>query len=152
MELTSYQIKLPFRHTTIISKMTALDIVKQYYAYFNQKNWEGMLSLLHSEVHHEPNQGDVRIGNEKFTEFMQKMDEAYEETLTDMVFFNSSDDTRIAVEFVVNGVYKKAEEGLPPAHGQLYVLPAGAFLEVKDEKITRVTTYYNLPLWIKLVS
>jgi len=111
-----------------------------------------MLSLLHSEVRHEPNQGDVRIGNEKFTEFMQKMDEAYEEILTELVFFTSSDDTRIAAEFVVNGVYKQAEEGLPPAHDQTYILPAGAFLEVKEGKITRVTTYYNLPLWIKLVS
>jgi steroid delta-isomerase-like uncharacterized protein len=132
--------------------MTALDIVKRYYAYFNQKNWEGMLSLLHPEVRHEPNQSEVRIGNEKFTEFMQKMDETYEETLTNMVFFTSSDDTRIAAEFVVNGVYKQTEEGLPPAHGQTYILPAGAFLEVKAGKITRVTTYYNLPLWIKLVS
>lgn len=132
--------------------MTALDIVKQYYAYFNQKNWEGMLSLLDSQVRHEPNQGNVRIGNEKFTEFMQTMDESYEETLTELVFFHSSDDTRIAAEFMVNGVYKQAEEGMPPAHGQTYILPAGAFLEVKEGKITRVTTYYNLPLWIKLVS
>lgn len=132
--------------------MTALEIVKEYYACFNQKNWEGMLALLDPQVRHEPNQGDVRIGNEKFTEFMQKMDEAYEETLSDMVFFSSSDDTRVAAEFVVNGIYKKAEEGLPPAHGQTYVLPAGAFLEVKAGKITRVTTYYNLPLWIQLVS
>jgi steroid delta-isomerase-like uncharacterized protein len=53
---------------------------------------------------------------------------------------------------VVNGIYKKGEEGLPEAHGQTYVLPAGAFLEVKDGKITRVTTYYNLTLWIELVS
>lgn len=111
-----------------------------------------MLSLLDPEVRHEPNQGEVRIGNEKFTEFMQHMDESYEETLTDMVFFSASDDSRIAAEFVVNGTYKQAEEGLPPAHGQQYVLPAGAFLEVKNGKITRVTTYYNLPLWIKLVS
>jgi steroid delta-isomerase-like uncharacterized protein len=132
--------------------MTALEIVKKYYACFNQKNWEGMLALLDPQVRHEPNQGDVRIGNEKFTEFMQKMDEAYEETLSDMVFFSSSDNTRVAAEFVVNGIYKKAEEGLPPAHGQTYVLPAGAFLEVKEGKITRVTTYYNLPLWIQLVS
>jgi len=132
--------------------MTALDIVKQYYAYFNQKNWEGMLSLLDSQVRHEPNQGNVRIGNEKFTEFMQTMDESYEETLTDLVFFSSSDDTRVAAEFMVNGVYKQAEEGMPPAYGQTYILPAGAFLEVKEGKITRVTTYYNLPLWIKLVS
>jgi len=111
-----------------------------------------MLSLLDSQVRHEPNQGNVRIGNEKFTEFMQTMDESYEETLAELVFFHSSDDTRIAAEFMVNGVYKQAEEGMPPAHGQTYILPAGAFLEVKEGKITRVTTYYNLPLWIKLVS
>ncbi|WP_353717311.1 ketosteroid isomerase-related protein [Dyadobacter sp. 676] len=132
--------------------MTALETVRQYYEAFNAKNWQGMLALLHPEVRHEANQGDVRIGVKKFTEFLKKMDEAYEETLTDMVFFSEPQDRRVAVEFTVNGIYKKAEEGLPEAHGQSYVLPAGAFLEVTDGKISRVTTYYNLPLWIELVS
>ncbi|HQD13781.1 MAG TPA: hypothetical protein PLW43_12595, partial [Chitinophagales bacterium] len=63
-----------------------------------------------------------------------------------------SDTTRIAAEFVVNGIYKQGEEGLPPAHGQSYILPAAAFLEVKNEKITRVTTYYNLQHWMALVA
>jgi steroid delta-isomerase-like uncharacterized protein len=80
------------------------------------------------------------------------MDDSYEETLTEMVFFAEPNDVRVAVEFTVNGIYKKGEEGLPAAHGQSYVLPAAAFLEVKDGKIARVTTYYNLPLWISLVS
>jgi steroid delta-isomerase-like uncharacterized protein len=80
------------------------------------------------------------------------MDTSYEETLTDMVFFTASDDTRVAAEFTVNGIYKKGEEGFPEAHGQSYVLPAAAFLEVKAGKISRVTTYYNLPHWISLVS
>ena len=111
-----------------------------------------MLALLHPEVRHEANQGDVRIGIEKFTGFLKQMDEAYEETLTEMVFFSEPSDTRVAAEFVVNGIYKKGEEGLPEAYGQTYVLPAGAFLEVKEGKISRVTTYYNLPLWIELVS
>jgi len=132
--------------------MTALETVQQYYEAFNARNWKGMLALLHPEVRHEANQGDVRIGLEKFTAFLQKMDEAYEETLTDMVFFSEPQGKRVAVEFVVNGIYKQAEEGLPEAHGQSYVLPAGAFLEVTDGKISRVTTYYNLPLWIELVS
>jgi len=132
--------------------MGSLDIVKQYYAYFNEKNWEGMLSLLDQNIRHEPNQGDPRIGIDKFTEFLGHMDESYEEKLTDMVFFTSDQGSGIAVEFVVNGVYKKGEEGLPPAHNQTYILPAAAFLEVNDGKITRVTTYYNLPLWISLVS
>lgn len=132
--------------------MTSLEIAERYYQNFNSKNWDGMLALLHPEIRHEANQGDVRTGLEKFAEFLQKMDESYEETLTDMVFFTEPSGTRIAVEFVVNGIYKKGEEGLPEAYGQNYVLPAAAFLELKEDKISRVTTYYNLPLWIELVS
>ncbi|PQA58262.1 nuclear transport factor 2 family protein [Siphonobacter curvatus] len=132
--------------------MTALEIVQQYYTYFNDKNWQGMLSLVDPEIRHEPNQGDARIGIEQFTKFLEHMDESYEETLTDLVFFSEPTQTRVAAEFVVNGVYKKGEDGLPEARHQTYELPAGAFLEVKDGKITRVTTYYNLPLWIQRVS
>lgn len=132
--------------------MSSLAIAKEYYQHFNQKNWEGMVSLLHPEVRHEPNQGEPRIGLELFKAFMQHMDESYEETLTEMVFFAEPNDERIAVEFVVNGIYKKAEEGLPAAHNQKYVLPAAAFLGFSEGKISRITTYYNLPLWIKLVS
>jgi len=132
--------------------MAALDVVKQYYSSFNRKDWQGMLDLLHSEIRHEPNQGDVRIGKELFTEFLKMMDDSYEETLTEMVFFTEPGGTRVAAEFTVNGVYNKGEDDMPAAHGQTYVLSAAAFLEIKEDKISRVTTYYNLPLWIKLVS
>jgi steroid delta-isomerase-like uncharacterized protein len=132
--------------------MTTLEIVQQYYQYFNQKNWDGMLSLVDTEIRHETNQGEVRIGLDKFTLFLQKMDECYDEHLTDMVFFTEVSNERIAIEFTVNGIYKKGDEDLPPAHNQTYNLPAAAFLAVKNGKITRITTYYNLPLWIELVS
>jgi steroid delta-isomerase-like uncharacterized protein len=132
--------------------MNALDIVQQYYHHFNTQNWEGMLSLLSDDIRHEVNQGDPRIGLQLYREFLQHMDECYEEQLTDMVFFTEPSGNRIATEFTVNGIYKKTDGDLVPAKGQRYVLPAGAFLEVADGKITRVTTYYNLPLWIQLVS
>ncbi|MCE7068055.1 nuclear transport factor 2 family protein [Dyadobacter sp. CY326] len=132
--------------------MTALEIVTSYYSSFNAKDWDGMLALLHPDVRHEPNQGDARIGIEKFSEFLKNMDETYEENLTEMVFFSTPDDSRVAVEFTVNGIYKKSEEGFPEAHGQSYKLAAAAFLGITDGKISRVTTYYNLPLWIELVS
>ncbi len=132
--------------------MQSLEIVKQYYAAFNQKNWAGMIALVDSEIRHEVNQGEVRIGQELYTQFLQQMDESYEETLHDLVFMSNETGERIAAEFVVHGIYKKGDEGMPPAHGQSYVLPAGAFLEVKNGKICRVTTYYNLPLWLKLVG
>ena len=132
--------------------MSTLKIVQQYYAHFNKRNWKAMLALLHPDVRHEPNQGDVRLGIDLFTAFLQNMDDSYEETLTDMVFFTEATKSRVACEFIVEGVYKKGEEGFPEARNQKYTLPAASFLEVKDDKITRVTTYYNLPLWIKLVS
>ncbi|MDZ7934550.1 MAG: nuclear transport factor 2 family protein [Emticicia sp.] len=132
--------------------MTALETVKNYYDCFNNKDWQGMLALVHPEIKHQPNQGEERIGVELFTAFLQMMDECYEETLTKIVLLGEPNNNRVAAEFVVNGIYKKGDEDLPAAHGQTYVLPAGAFLEVKDGKISRVTTYYNLPLWIKLVS
>lgn len=132
--------------------MNALDIVRQYYHHFNAQNWEGMLSLLSENIRHEVNQGDPRIGLSLYREFLQHMDECYEEQLTDMAFFTESSGNRIATEFTVNGIYKKTDGDLVPAKGQRYVLPAGAFLEVANGKITRVTTYYNLPLWIQLVS
>ncbi|NIJ55315.1 steroid delta-isomerase-like uncharacterized protein [Dyadobacter arcticus] len=111
-----------------------------------------MLILLDPDVRHEANQGEVRIGAEKFTEFLQSMDESYEEILTVMVLLSEPTGKRVAAEFIVNGIYKKAEKGMPEAYGQSYVLPAGAFLEIKEGRISRVTTYYNLPLWIDLVS
>lgn len=109
-----------------------------------------MFALLSPDVRHEVNQGEVRIGIGKYREFMQIMDECYDETLTDLVFLSDDSGQRFACEFTVNGIYKKGDE--PPARHQTYVLPAGAFLEVIHGKIIRVTTYYNLPLWIKLVS
>jgi steroid delta-isomerase-like uncharacterized protein len=69
-----------------------------------------------------------------------------------MLLFEGEIAGRVAAEFLVHGTYKKAEAGLPEAKGQKYVLPAAAFLEVKNGKITRVTTYYNLEQWISLVS
>lgn len=132
--------------------MKGIAIAKDYYNCFNAKDYSGMLALLDSQVRHEPNQGHIRIGRTLFEAFLTQMEESYDETLSDLVFFEESTGERVAVEFIVNGTYLKADEGMPPANGQTYRLPAAAFLEIKAGEITRVTTYYNLPLWLKLVS
>lgn len=133
--------------------MKSLDIVKQYYAEFNDRNWDGMLALVADNILHEPNQGEPREGKELFTAFMKKMEECYEETLTKLSFYvNEEDANKIAVTFTVNGIYLKGEEGLPEAEGQAYILPASAFLTVENGKIASVATNYNLELWIELVS
>lgn len=137
---------------TYLCPMTALDIAQQYYLCFNEKDWAGMLALLSNDIRHEVNQGETRVGLERYRAFLAHMDECYDERLEGLVFFTEPTGRRVACEFTVHGMYKKTDGDLLPARGQQYVLPAGAFLEVEDGKISRVTTYYNLPLWIKLVS
>ncbi len=132
--------------------MSHLDTIKHYYDCFNRQDWEGMLSDLHPDVRHDINQGGTEVGLDAYRKFLSHMDACYQETLEDMVFMADASGNRFACEFTVNGIYKKTDGNLPPAHGQKYVLPAGAFLEVRDGKIYRVTTYYNLPDWIKMVS
>jgi len=62
------------------------------------------------------------------------------------------DGSRAAAEFNVHGTYLETDPGLPPANGQTYILPAGTFFAIRDGKIARITTYYNLTDWIVQVS
>jgi steroid delta-isomerase-like uncharacterized protein len=127
-------------------------LVAAYYDAFNRGDAAGMLALLTDDVVHDLNQGDRETGREAFARFMARMNGAYQERLEDIVVMATADGSRAAAEFTVHGIYLKAEEGLPRAHGQGYVLPAGAFFEVRGGKISRVSTYYNLPDWLRQVS
>lgn len=130
----------------------AIATLRRYYEAFNAGSIDGMLAELSDEFVHNVNEGSARPGKELFAEFGAHMAESYKENLTDIVLFATPDGTRGAAEFVVNGTYLKTDGDLPTAHGQTYVLPAGAFFSLKDGKITRVTTYYNLAEWIRQVS
>ncbi len=126
--------------------------VQSYFDAFNAGDVDGMLACLSDDIAHHVNEGQVRVGKEKFAEFCAHMNRCYRETLTDMVIFQAEGGTRASAEFVVNGTYLQTDEGLPEANRQTYRLPAGSFFDLKDGKITRVTTYYNLADWIRQVS
>ena len=38
------------------------------------------------------------------------------------------------------------------ASGQRYTLPVGAFFDIRDGQIARVTNYYNLNDWLRQVG
>jgi len=127
-------------------------VIQAYYDAFNLGDIDAMLVTLHDDFAHHVNEGATRLGKQAFANFCRHMSETYKETLTDMVVFANDEGTRGAAEFVVNGTYLKTDPGLPEARGQKYVLDAGGFFTLKDGKITRVTTYYNLQDWIRQVS
>jgi steroid delta-isomerase-like uncharacterized protein len=127
-------------------------LLHNYYAAFNRQDWSGFLDLLTDDVVHDINQGGREVGRDAFRQFLARMDRSYAEQIKDITVMTNADGTRAAVEFTVHGTYKNTDEGLPPATGQRYLLPAGAFFEIRDGKVARISNYYNLQDWLKQVG
>jgi steroid delta-isomerase-like uncharacterized protein len=128
------------------------DLISRYYSAFNAGDADGMLACVTDDVEHRVNEGGIRRGRAKFAEFCSHMGVSYREELGDIVVFATEDGLRAAAEFTVHGTYLQTDPGLPEAKGQSYILPAGAFFDVEDGKIARITTFYNLNDWIAQVS
>jgi steroid delta-isomerase-like uncharacterized protein len=128
------------------------DLIRRYYAAFNARDWAGMVACLSDDVAHDSNQGGRNRGKAHFSSFLAHMERCYREDLKDIVILSAADGTRAAAEFVVHGTYLATDDGLPPARGQTYVLPTGAFFEVKNGLISRVSTHYNLKDWLAQVG
>lgn len=129
-----------------------MDVVERYFAAFNAGDVNAMLAELSADVAHHVNEGEVRVGKASFEAFCTHMNICYRENLTDLVVLCDATGTRAGAEYIVNGTYLQSDAGLPEARGQTYRLPAGSFFDVKDGKITRITTYYNLADWTAQVS
>lgn len=132
--------------------MSTEALIQSYYDHFNAGDFDAMVALLTEDVIHDINQGERQTGREAFRAFMAHMDRCYSERLADIVVLTVPDGTRAAAEFVVHGTYKTTDSGLPPARGQSYVLPAGAFFAVEGGRIARVSNYYNLRDWLTQVG
>lgn len=131
---------------------TAVQLVQAYYDAFNRGDAAGMLALLTDDVRHDINEGDTQTGLEAFRAFLAKMDAHYRERAEDVVVMATPDGTRASAEFVIHGEYLRTDPGLPEAAGQRYVLPVGAFFDLRGGKIARVTNYYNLADWTRQVE
>jgi steroid delta-isomerase-like uncharacterized protein len=127
-------------------------LIEQYYRTFNAGDREALLELLTEDVLHDINQGGCEVGRDDFRAFLQRMDRCYREQVVDLVVCASEDGRRAAAEFFIDGAYIATDEGLPPATGQTYHLRVGAFFDIRDGKVARVTNYYNLQEWLRMVG
>ncbi|MQP77285.1 isopropylmalate/homocitrate/citramalate synthase [Stenotrophomonas sp. MYb238] len=139
-------------HDVSPAQQQAIDLVRGYYDAFNRGDWAGMLERLADDVAHDLNQGARESGREAFAAFLRRMEASYREQLREVMVMASINGTRAAAEYVVHGEYHHTDEGLPPANGQRYVLPGGAFFDIRDGRIARVSNYYNLQDWIAQVG
>lgn len=128
------------------------ELIESYYAHFNAMSWDAMLELLSDEVAHDVNESSREIGKAAFKAFFERMNISYAEHISDVSVTVNADGSRAAAEYIVSGTYQQTDAGLPEARGQRYRLPGGAFFEVTNGKISRVTNYYNLQLWLQQIK
>jgi steroid delta-isomerase-like uncharacterized protein len=138
------------------ARQRAEAVVRAYYAAFNAQDIEAFLGLLTEDVVHEISQGGREIGREAFRRFLEHMNRCYRERIADLVVLTEPSGTRAAAEFTVYGTYIATDpgvpDGTPPAHGQSYVLPAGAFFTLREGRVARISNHYNLGDWVRQVG
>lgn len=132
--------------------MTSQELIHAYYDAFNRQDMSQFLSYLSETVVHDINQGHREDGKLAFSAFMDRMNAHYREQIVDIEVCVNDSGNRASAEFRVLGEYLATDDELPPATGQKYDLPAGAFFEIQDGLISRVTNYYNLQDWIRQVA
>ncbi|HEY1081570.1 MAG TPA: ketosteroid isomerase-related protein [Prosthecobacter sp.] len=130
----------------------ARSLIETYYATFNSGDREAMLALLTEDVVHDINQGASETGRDTFRAFLQRMDRSYREEVAELAVMPHADGSRAAAEFYILGTYLQTDEGLPPATGQTYRLRVGAFFDIREGQVARVTNYYNLEDWLRQVG
>ena len=109
------------------ARSTALTLLSRHHSAFNAGDHTGMLSLPTDGIAHDTNLGKCELGHAAFAGFLKRMHRSYSEQLVDIVLFADETGTRAAAGFTVLGTYQSTDERLPPATGQTYKLPAGAF-------------------------
>jgi steroid delta-isomerase-like uncharacterized protein len=134
------------------AQTSSLQLIRTYYETFNSGDRGAFLALLADDVAHDINQGGCEQGKEAFRAFLQRMDRCYREQVVDLVVFASEDGRRGAAEFFIEGSYLATDDGLPPAAGQSYRLRVGAFFEIENGLVKRITNYYNLQEWLRQVG
>lgn len=135
------------------SKAAATEsLIRAYYDRFSLRDVDGFVDLLADHVTHDINQGGSEIGKPAFRRFLEHMNRTYREEVHDLVVMTEPSGARAAAELTIRGAYLMTDGALPVAEGQKYTLRVGAFFEVKDGKITRISNHYNVKDWLRQVS
>lgn len=127
-------------------------LIREYYRRFNQQDVEGFLALLDENVVHDISQGGRETGKAAFRKFLDHMNGTYREEVRDLAVMVDATGTRAAAEFNLDGTYVATDGSLPTAKGQRYTLIVGAFFEVRNGKITRISNHYNMKEWLRQVQ
>jgi steroid delta-isomerase-like uncharacterized protein len=127
-------------------------LIRRYYERFNAGDVDGFLDMLADDIAHDVSQGGRETGQPAFRKFLEHMNRCYQERVRDLAIMVDDDGKRAAAEFQLDGKYIATDGDLPPARGQNYVLTVGAFFDIRDGKIARISNTYNFKDWLRQVK
>lgn len=133
-------------------RRTTRQLLEAYYEAYNSQDIDTLLNTLTDDVIHDINKNKREVGKPAFAKYLGRINKYYREHVFDIEIMSNEDGTRAATEYVVLGLYLQTEAGMPSASDQTYRLPGGAFFEIHDGKISRVSTHYNMQDWLAQVS
>ncbi|WP_161867159.1 nuclear transport factor 2 family protein [Pseudomonas yangonensis] len=128
------------------------DLLQRYFNALNDRDIRACLSLVSDELIVEPNQGFAEHGRDAFAAFLERQQHCYRETLEPLAILVEPQGQHAACEYRVTGEYLATDEGLPEACGQRYEMRVGAFFEIRQGLISRISLHFNLPDWLAQID
>lgn len=118
-----------------MSESDAIALVARYFAAFNMRDWQGAADCVSDDVAHDLPGGAREIGRDKLRLHLAQRARLADETAADIAVMIAPGGGRAAAEFTLRGSVK--------ADGEIVrqTLRAGAFFEIDDGRITRLTEY-----------
>ena len=117
----------------------ARELVSRFIAAFDTGDHEAMLALASEDIAHDASGGGREIGKDKLRWYLADRARHVQETIGDLVVMTGEGGSRAAAEFTLRGTYLATMQGLPQASGQHYSLAAGAFFEIEEGLVSRLT-------------
>lgn len=128
------------------------DLLQRYFQALNDRDIRACLALVSDELILEPNQGFSEHGRDAFAGYLERQLHCYRETIESLVIMAEPQGCHAACEYHVSGEYLATDDGLPEACGQRYQMRVGAFFEIHDGLISRISLHFNLPNWLAQVD
>ncbi len=135
-----------------MSDASARALIERYFEAFNAGDHERLLACVSDDLAHDADGQGREIGKDKFRWYLGMRARHFRDQVSDLVVMVAPDGTRAAAEFTLRGSYTATRDGFPEANGQSYSILAGAFFEIDDGLMSRVTEYYDSAAWKGLLS
>jgi len=127
-------------------------LIEAYFSALNARDWNRAAMLLREDVIHDVDEGGREIGRRAYRDFLQRAAQTCREEVGDLEIMISRSGRRAAAEFIVRGVYLATAAAGRDGATRRYELPLGAFFEIEDGLISRITTYCNTAAWLSRID